>query len=690
MTPSRAPRGERARHWRPDIQGLRALAVGGVVLAHAGLPCLPGGFVGVDVFFVISGFLITSLLLRELDATRRLGIAAFYARRARRILPAATYVAVATLLATYFVVPLIRMRDYAADAGWSMAFLANVRFAATDTDYWATNVGSPFRHYWSLAVEEQFYLVWPLVLVLMWRLLGARGAFWGTAALTVASLAWSVSSTAEAPIGAYYSSPARAYELLIGGLLAMAAGRLTRLLTAARLATPLGLAGLAGVLATMAFLPAASAFPGWLALLPTLSAALLIAAGIARAGPVSTALGLPPLRLLGEISYSLYLWHWPVLVLGGKLLPDRWHTLGVALLVLVSVVLAVVTRLLVERPVLRAPWLTRRVGRSLALWPVSIGMVTAAALTASAAAEVTLEAQRPVATGHQTAQDIPTELTTTTVEEALSQAVALARAAAPVDPLVDYQGHRPDIWFKRHICSAWWQASTVRICPVGDTASRHTVVVLGDSHAGMWVHPLDILGRQAGYRVVPLVKHACSPFDYEQTLEGKPFQACEKFRAWARGQIANLRPDAVVVASRGFQQPRLDDGEEIADLWSAAVTSAVTTLTQLTPRVLVLSDVPGRAEKADDCVFTPGNSQLDCLAPEYGSKEQDSNAYTRAAVAAVPGARYVDVVPLVCQDGGCPVLVEGRFVYFDDNHITWGWSETIAQEFGERLGQLLP
>lgn len=321
--------------YRGDIEGLRAVAVLLVVLAHVGVPGVAGGFIGVDVFFVISGFLITSLLRRELAATGRLDLPRFYARRAVRLLPVATLVTVATLAATWLWAPPVRFAGYAWDALAAATYTVNLRLADTGTDYFAGEAPSPFQHFWSLAVEEQFYLVWP-VLIGVLALCGLRRRWVPLTVLTgisVASFAWSLHELERAAPWAYFGSLSRAWELGAGALLALVVtGRPRR-------RPALAWAGCAAIIIGAVVFDEGTPFPGTAALLPVLGAVAIIAAGGNRL------LEAAPMRWVGRMSYGWYLWHWPLLFFAPAGLPARAGFAAAAL------GLAVLSHHLLENPV---------------------------------------------------------------------------------------------------------------------------------------------------------------------------------------------------------------------------------------------------------------------------------------------------------------------------------------------------
>ncbi|MDT5067611.1 MAG: hypothetical protein QOK02_3766 [Mycobacterium sp.] len=360
------------RVFRPDIEGLRAVAVGLVLLYHGFNVPVTGGFVGVDVFFVISGFLITSLLLREHSKTGRVSIFDFYARRVRRILPASALVVVATVLAANHFLGFIAGNSVATDAKWTAVFAANIHFALIGTDYLGSQLPpSPLQHMWSLGVEEQFYLVWPaLFLLLVVIIRGARHRTALAGALVIvggASLAWSVIETMSNGTWAYFSPFTRAWELALGALVAVLTPTIARL-KPVWASEVLGLFGVIGIVISGLMLTSSMPYPGSAVALPVVSTALVITAGCANTKTVvARVLSVRPMQWLGARSYSLYLWHWPILIIAAQYAGHDlsvWQNAG---LLLLAVFASALTYRLVENPVRRARVLISRTGLSLAV-----------------------------------------------------------------------------------------------------------------------------------------------------------------------------------------------------------------------------------------------------------------------------------------------------------------------------------
>jgi len=365
--------------FRPDIEGLRAIAVGLVILLHAYHEPFTGGFVGVDVFFVISGFLITSLLLKEQKRAGRISISGFYARRVRRILPAATLVVVITLFATYHWLGFITGNLVANDAKWTAIFAANIHFGVVGTDYFGAQLPpSPLQHMWSLGVEEQFYLVWPgvfLVLVLLARGAQHRKALAAAlSAIIAVSLCWSVIQTAVNQTWAYFSPLTRAWELALGALVAVLAPFIART-SMAWMPHAAAFAGLTGIALAAVLFTSDTRYPGVAATLPVVGSALLIAAGCANERTiVGRALSVRPMQWFGARSYSLYLWHWPLLIIPAQYATTELSALETTGWVLLTVVASAITYRLVENPVRRSKLLARRTHLTLVMGVVLVGL----------------------------------------------------------------------------------------------------------------------------------------------------------------------------------------------------------------------------------------------------------------------------------------------------------------------------
>lgn len=683
------------RSFRSDVQGLRALAVGLVILAHAGFRTAAGGFIGVDVFFVISGFLIIGLLLREAGETRRISIVDFYARRARRVIPAATVVLVVTAVAAAWVLPLVRGVEVVKDSVWAAFFAANIRFSLVETDYFAQGEPpSPVQHYWSLSVEEQFYIVIPVLLLLVAlavrrrspdadaearRRMLRRWVVVTLGAVTVASLAWSIHVTAVSPTGAYFSTATRAWELGIGGLAAtLMWGRTLRL---GRWATEaVLLAGLAMIAwATLTF-DERTAVPGSIALVPVVGAALMLAAGGTTAAP-STYLfrlfSIAPARVIGDWSYSLYLWHFPVF----RLCQEYWdeprlsrpHLVFALVLVLG---LSAASYRFVEQPFRQGVrWRPRM--RAVALYPASLAMVVATAVGANAWVDGQLRAL----------EDNPAIEAADYARDGLSDDPAVALVEASVLAAEDAKpvpgGLRPALGTVRESVAPLgecdYRTGTTRLCPFGDPDADRAIVVMGDSHARHWGPAVAAIGERHGYRVYHFVYSGCPATTVTRPAEGgRVWAECADFKDWALDQVRELRPDLVLVANNAYTSPYM------AARQVEGLRAQLRLLEPLAGRVAMVGNSPVLPRAPGTCLSDRGVDLSDCL-QEAEPRPTRLQGEFRAVVESL-GMTFVDAHRWFCWDDRCPPVIGDVIPFRDREHVSVEYATELAGPLAAALG----
>jgi peptidoglycan/LPS O-acetylase OafA/YrhL len=719
-TPQERDRHSRRADFRSDIEGLRAVAILAVVAFHAGLSAVPGGYVGVDVFFVISGYLITEHLGRELFGSGRLSFGAFYARRARRLLPSALLVIGVTVAVSCAVLPPLQAMAVAKDGLANAFYVGNYRYALQATNYLsASGPVSPLLNYWSLGVEEQFYLVWPALLVgasLVWwhRPTRTRSSSTGNgrpvfaavvvamALLAVCSLTFSIWLTRVNEPWAFFSLPTRAWELAVGGLLALVAPRLRRL--SPRWMSVLSWAGIGAIVFSALAFTAATPFPGTAALVPVLGAGAVVAGGCARPrlGAVWL-LGRWPMQVIGRVSYTWYLWHWPALVLAPAIVGHPLSVWGNVVVCAFALVLAALTTVLLERPLQRAPWLARPRRTLFLTAGLSGGAVAIILLSTAALPSLTGTGHArsaTLSTPHLAGRKSETESTvnpvaaaaqilTNQVQGDVAQSVGVQDVPSNLVPnLADAAADEAPPFVDG--CFDGFTENSVNPCNYGDVTAppSKTVVLFGDSHALMWFPAFDNLANQYGWHLIPQAKATCPPINinvYSPSLGGW-YTGCNQWRAAVVARIQALHPAVVVLGfSREYGIP---DDHVVVDgaAWMQGLSSMMTTLRATGAKVVLMGDVPyPQTGLVPDCLSEHLTDAVACTLPKQYPYYNPSGVGQEEAVAAAAGAGYINTQPWFCYDLTCAVIVDNLLVYRDDNHITATYASWLTPVIGADL-----
>ena len=647
--------------FRTDIEGLRAVAVLGVLAFHAGVPHFAGGYVGVDVFYVISGFLITSLMVRDARATPKIGafLTAFYARRIRRILPASSLVLVATLLGAAVLQNPLENVGVAGDALATGLFVSNIRFAWRASDYFAADSApSPFLQYWSLSLEEQFYFFWPIIFFTLFLLatrFRRKGVVvGGLVAIVGASFALSLYLMHKDPIRAFYLLPPRAWELGLGALVALHAEKLAALKSSIRNAAMA--AGLLAIVAVMVFFTSSTPFPGWTALGPTLGTAFVIAGGCGRpaTGPIHRILAWTPMQLVGRYSYSLYLWHWPVLVL--KIDRFKWlyasWPIRTAFMLAVTVPAAVLTYHLVENPVRSAHALKRHAARTMA---VGLGLVVASIL------------------GVWTFQRLGGDAELSTDRGVPATGGRLGGLVVPRDfvprnlvPSLDDTNDRNYVQ-----CGS--------PCVVGSPEAPHKIVLFGNSFAGHWGGAFEVAARRLDASVEIHAPGGCTSFLIPvELLPSTDRSTCGPRRERVFTSMSENPPEIVVLSNKSSEVFEKNPAE-----WERGVREAIRRMPKRST-VLVFAETP-RAKEAIPLCLAENLEHADRCDQRW--PEEMNRRLERITVE--EGARFVDLQPQFCRDGRCPAITEDMLIYADRGHLTVPFSRAKGEWLAAMLQQVM-
>ena len=645
----------------PEIQGLRAVAVGLVLLFHIWPAFMPGGYVGVDVFFVISGYLMTGLLVRSAMRDGSVSLIDFYSRRARRLLPAATTVLAASFLATFAFLPQTRWLETVPQIAASALYVQNWALARSAVDYLgAENAASPVQHYWSLSIEEQFYFIWPLVVIaalhfarrfgvsLRRTLLVALGLIF------VGSLAASIYITAQDPARAYFVTHTRIWELALGGLLALTIHRIVFLRHGGMPAAAL-IFGLAAIVWSAFAYSSATQFPGTAALVPTLGAALVIAAGDVRLGAFR-GLNASWLSWIGDRSYSIYLWHGLLVVICSVNIPTIGLGRGIGLIAL-SLVIAHFSYLHIEQ--------RYRYARKKADWlPLGFGFASIIACVAAAAAlQHWMLGETAVALKSGPRYPGPA---------ALLRSVEVPQGVDAIPALQVLKRDLPAVYSNN--CHQDQKSAVPKTCDFGDVNGKQTVVLVGDSHAAQWVAALDIVAKAQGWKLVSITKSAC-PFNRIHVQKsGKPYPSCEPWRENALNTIRALGASIVFTSQSRYGDIDHDTQVQgLRSLWQDLTSAGID--------VIAIRDTPWMPFEPGDCLA--GGNPAACTAPR---RQVEASTIYREAAADLTAVRVIDLTDGICGPETCETIVGNVIVWRDRHHLTTTYATALAPHLAKQAG----
>lgn len=691
------------RGHRADIEGLRALSIIMIMVWHAGVTWFPGGFVSLDVFFVISGFLITQLLVKEIRMTGRLRLRRFYGRRAKRLLPAPAVVLVVVALLAWLLLPRTRWTSTAQDIIVTALYGMNWRLAAQSVDYFQQDAAvSVLEHFWSLSAEEQFYLGWPCLL--------AGAAIWGKrhgvrrrhavlaamVLLGVASFAWSVYYSTANPGAAYFVTTTRAWEFALGGAFAMLT--FTRHRLPRPVAIVVGWTGLATILVAAVYVTTDLPYPGYWAMIPCLATIAIIVAGFTAGpgGPVAL-LGTAPMQFVGRLSYSLYLCHWPAVAFTAAVLGRVLTPVEGLLAIAASVVPAYLLHRYVENPIRYSKTMFRDSAHMLrAAAVVTVVTVTAGMLLHLANWPPTSPFVRPAAAPLDSSAAVPAQPVPTAESSAVLGAAVLREkplgdpAGAPRDTAAtivpDPVAARDDYTQ----CTQIQQSAEVRTCVYGDRNSSTVVAVVGDSHANQWVPGLIEVAKNRRWKLVEYTKAACSFADVlVVTKDGQPYDSCQEWGAAVLQRLLTTEKPTMVITSELRKRVWLDGRVAYDDQGRTALAAGLRRyyqqLTGAGAQVVILQDSPSPGINIPDCVAANPTRLTACAGDRTAWIPADHGSEQFEAARDLPGVSIVDLNDAICPTDRCSAVIGNVLLYRDTSHLTGTYVRSLVPRLDARI-----
>lgn len=681
------------KNFRPEIQALRALAVLLVVAYHLEPRAVPGGYIGVDIFFVISGFLITSHLLREAERTGRVSLAAFFAGRARRILPAAMLVILVVVALSFLIMPKTQWGTLGVQALASALSLQNWVLAADSVDYLAAEQApGPLQHFWSLGVEEQFYLFWPLLVLAVCffvkpstpgrrsdRFAARRQMLWivfGTTAIL--SLCYSVFAGYSGDAAGYFITTTRIWELAVGGLLALAvqahsrdAFRLPGWAATWQVRNAAVLAALLAICVAAFSYNEATVFPGVAAAVPVLGCAVIIAAGSTRGpGSLHPVVNWAPVQWVGLASYSLYLWHWPLIVFCIQLAGGEPKPMQSIALFIGSLLLAWASLKWVETPLRHWRPLAASPARSLLAGAAMVAVTASVALLPGTTQGRLIQQEQRVAA--ELVENPPAGFGAASLHQGAPAFIGDARQVVPLP--ANAAKDLPALGD----CVQDPQSTRIKECEFGDEDADFTVALVGDSHAAHWFQAVNGYAQDQGWKVVTYLKNSC-PFNDAQRFGDRDGSInCAESHSQSLDMLTRRDDiDAVITSSWAGVNFVSDGAEGLASAWGQ--------LEDAGREVYAIVDTPRPPEDefARDCVEEHAQDPQECAFDENDAFE--AGDLTREAAELDPRVEVLDFGDQFCAEGTCPAVVGNVLVYRDKHHISDTYMRTLAPIFGKRM-----
>lgn len=608
----------------PQIQALRALASILVVIYHAKI--VPGGYIGVDIFYVISGFLITGLIVREIENSQSFDFKAFYIRRIKRLLPTSFFILMVTAIISWAVFPNTLREDLAKDIFAASIYISNYLFALWQMDYQNLEALPPVViHYWSLAVEEQFYIFWPFIIFALYRTGSKKKLAYGIALITFTSFIFSLWQTATQPIWAFYSLPTRAWELGVGALLIFIPSRIRFSPVYLWIATAL-------IIYSTLVYDDSTPFPGTAALAPVIATALAIAAVKSWPRFLNQPAQSRVSQWLGEISYPLYLWHWPILVIPVVYLGRGLRFYEIAICIAATLIAAHYTHIYIEEP-LRHRKFSSKTALKFITYATGFSLVLSLSIFISSSDVTTLPDGSKFSLSEITS--------------------------------------RPKIYDDG--CHANNGETISGLCEYGDLDSAQSIVLFGDSHAAQWFPALEQIAISRGLKLVSLTKSACPGPAVRKVQTGEYKNAdCSQWRNNSIDRIQEIRPVAVLVA--GMQNYQIPNGySSRTQWWQEGLASTLDGLQGSSSHLIYLRDTPHPKRDIPSCIAAGRFDRCD-------TSEKTERIY-------IPGFKRIDSTPWLCTSI-CPAIVEGVVAYRDASHLSIAMSLKLTPKMDEALARL--